>query len=143
MIYEINITAEPGQSILKLKPYIDILLAKADKLGATNKVFKKQNIKGDYFETVVCEEVSKYLGEKVIINELMSKSRKRAIVCSRQIIMKILSLSMSLSLAGQRFNKDHSTVIHSNRKLLDLYSTDYQYRSMIQRIEERTKCKIY
>jgi chromosomal replication initiation ATPase DnaA len=143
MIYEINITAEPGQSILKLKPYIDILLAKADKLGATNKVFKKQNIKGDYFETVVCEEVSKYFGEKVSVNDLMKKTRKPLIVYSRQIIIKKMIKSMSLKTASSRFEQTHATALNSRKIVNNMYETDYQYRSMIQRIEERTKCKIY
>jgi chromosomal replication initiation ATPase DnaA len=143
MIYEINITAEPGQSILKLKPYIDILLAKADKLGATNRVLKKQNIKGEHFEEVVCEEVSKYFGEKVSVNDLMKKTRKPPVVYSRQIIVKKMIQSMSLKAASSRFDQDHATALHSRRIVNNMYETEYKYRSMIQRIEERTKCKIY
>jgi chromosomal replication initiation ATPase DnaA len=143
MIYEIKITAEPGQSMKFIYCYIKRIIELTALVGIKVEVNKKQNIKGDHFEEVVCEEVSKYFGEKVSVNDLMKKTRKPPVVYSRQIIVKKMIQSMSLKTASSRFDQDHATALHSRRIVNNMYETDYKYRSMIQRIEERTKCKIY
>jgi chromosomal replication initiation ATPase DnaA len=77
------------------------------------------------------------------VSDLMKKTRKPPVVYSRQIIVKKMIQSMSLKAASRRFDQDHATALHSRRIVNNMYETEYKYRAMIQRIEERTKCKIY
>lgn len=143
MIYEIKITTDTNKSIAKILPIIKFFTGFIENLGFVIKTsYKTEPTNYDIFEVVVCEEVSKLQGKKVSVNQLESNTRRREVVYSRQIIMKKMNESMSLQLAGNRFGKDHATVIHSAKAVKNLYDTDARFREMIQRIEERTKCKI-
>ncbi len=143
MIYEIKITTDTNRSIAKILPVIKFFTSFIENLGFVIKTsYKTEPTNYDSFEIVVCEEVSKLQGKKVSVNQLVSNTRRREVVYSRQIIMKKMNESMSLQLAGNRFGKDHATVLHSAKTVKNLYDTDARFRKMIQRIEQRTKCKI-
>jgi hypothetical protein len=144
MIYEIKITTDTTRIITRILPIIKFFTGLVESFGFIVKTsYKTEPTNYDSFEVVVCEEVSKLQGKRVSVNQLESTTRRREVVYSRQIIMKKMNESMSLQLAGNRFGKDHATVLHSSKTVKNMYETNSDYRKMIQRIEERTKCKIY
>ena len=57
----------------------------------------------------------------VTIDQLCSTDRSRAIVEARQIAMYLCRELTELSLPkiGQSFDRDHSTVMHANKKILE------------------------
>ncbi len=87
------------------------------------------------FEKVL-EGVSSYYG--VSIQEIVGTSRVQEIMIPRQIAMYLSKkhLRMSLSTIGERFSgRDHSTVIHSVRKIEKNYKTDPMLLREIHAIE--------
>lgn len=71
---------------------------------------------------VTIDEIQKVVAEKynIRVNDLKSKSRRRELVIPRQIAMYISKIltNDSLQQIGRKFgNKDHTTVIHSIKKV--------------------------
>ena len=56
---------------------------------------------------------------KITIEQIFSKSRKKELVLARRILMyyRTTVLKKYLSVAAARYDKDHSTCYHSNKKL--------------------------
>ena len=72
--------------------------------------------------------------------DLLTTSRKKEIVKPRQIAMYLLreELKSSFPFIGQRFNgKDHTTAIHSYKKILGELQGDKKLEEEIRLIEER------
>jgi len=70
---------------------------------------------------------------------LVSKQRTRAVTVPRQVAMYLIreTLGMSLSRIGQIFGgRDHSTVIHSIRKVEDQMERDQTFRSLVDAARE-------
>lgn len=72
------------------------------------------------------------------------KSRKTEIVEARQITMylskKLLNPKLSLTAIGKQIgNKDHATVLHSNKTVIRVMTVDRNYRSNIEAIENNLK----
>lgn len=76
------------------------------------------------------------------VDAISTKSRKMEVVQARQIAM-YLSKQMtqkSLSAIGQCIGKrDHATVLHACKKVVDLMETDKQYRRSVEEIEHNLK----
>ena len=87
----------------------------------------------DAVQQAVCEYFN------ITREELVSGSRKRAIVQARQISMylcRALVSSVSLAVIGQETGgKDHSTVLHSCSTVSDLMATDKLFRKYVDDIE--------
>lgn len=84
-----------------------------------------------YIEQVVCT----YL--EVHPKTLGGVKRTRDIVFARQVIMFLIRRYSTLSLMniGKRYNKDHTTVIHSLRTINNLMDTDPVVRSKVRHLE--------
>lgn len=90
----------------------------------------------DFIQKTVCN----YYGLE--IDSLQSKTRKREIVQARQIAMyfsKNLTNS-SLSVIGSKIGKkDHATVLHACKTILNLIETDRDFKNQIREIEAQLK----
>ncbi len=76
---------------------------------------------------------------KVTINDLCSKSRKKAITFPRQISMYLARKYTNQPLAdiGRAFNRDHSTVVHSVRVISDQIARSGSVRGQIELVSTR------
>ena len=79
---------------------------------------------------------------KLSVDAISTKSRKLEVVQARQIAM-YLSKNLtknSLSTIGNYIgNRDHATVLHACKKVMDLMDTDKHFRRNVEEIEERLK----
>ncbi|MBP1663040.1 MAG: chromosomal replication initiator protein DnaA [Bacteroidetes bacterium] len=79
---------------------------------------------------------------KLSVDAISTKSRKLEVVQARQIAMYLSknmtknSLSMIGNYIGQR---DHATVLHACKKVVDMMDTDKHFRKSVEEIEERLK----
>ena len=88
----------------------------------------------DYIQKVVCDYFSLPL-------ELMkSKTRKREVVQARQIAMyfsKSLTKSSLATIGMHCGGKDHATVLHACRTVMNLSETDKQFRLYLEDLEKK------
>ena len=87
-------------------------------------------------QRIVCEHY------QIRISDLKSKNRSQAFTLPRQIAMFLSRdlTSASTTEIGRRFGgKDHSTVIHSTRKIQNLIDTNASLSATIQRLKERVE----
>ncbi len=88
------------------------------------------------------ENIQRVVSEhyQVRVSDLKSKNRSQAFTLPRQVAM-FLSRDLtpaSTTEIGRRFGgKDHSTVIHSTRKIQDLIDKDPAFSATVQRLSER------
>lgn len=80
------------------------------------------------------------IGNKVkdLETKIQSKTRLREVVICRQMIHYILEkhTSMSLQSIGLKIgDRDHATVLHSKRTILNLMDTDRGFKEHVQKIE--------
>jgi chromosomal replication initiation ATPase DnaA len=143
MIYAIKITAEPGQSLSNVKALISEITDRAIELELEVNISQQDDILIDEFEKVVCEEISKYFFVTVKPTELFKPNRKRHVAWARQICIKKMIYSITLDAAADRFHQTHANAMYGRDSVINMYESNVRYREMIQRIEERTKCKIY
>ena len=79
---------------------------------------------------------------KLSVDAISTKSRKLEVVQARQIAMYLSknmtknSLSMIGNCIGQR---DHATVLHACKKVVDLMDTDKHFRKNVEEIEDRLR----
>jgi chromosomal replication initiation ATPase DnaA len=79
----------------------------------------------DSIEKSVCDYIC------ITPEELQHKTRKREFVIGRQLCHYLSKkyTKTSLAIIGKRFgNKDHATVLHSNRTISDLIETDKDFQ---------------
>ena len=76
---------------------------------------------------------------QVTINDLQSKSRKRIVAFPRQICMYLARKHTELPLAeiGQAVNRDHSTVVHSVRKITESIARDGSVRGQVELLSDK------
>lgn len=67
-------------------------------------------------------------------------SRKREVVFARQVAMHLLmkNTKWTLGKIGEKFNRDHATVLHSNQVVLDLKSVNKKIKQEVSKIEQIT-----
>ena len=88
----------------------------------------------DYIQKVVCD----YFNLPMEI--LKSKTRKREVVQARQISMffsKKLTKASLASIGANCGGKDHATVLHACRTVLNLSETDKQFKSYLDDLEKK------
>ena len=96
----------------------------------------KKELSIDYIQKVVCNYY------EIPVESLKSKSRKREIVQARQIAMyfsKNLTKASLATIGAHIGGKDHATVLHAYKTVLNLMETDKHFRSQIEEIEKRLK----
>ena len=90
----------------------------------------------DYIGRVVCEHMN------VPFDMLHSTTRKREIVQARQIAMyfsKNLTKNSLASIGQQIGGKDHATVLHACKTVLNLQDTDKRFKITLQDIAKKLK----
>ena len=88
----------------------------------------------------VIDSVSKYFN--ISKNDLLSKKRQKEIAEARQICMYIAcehTKKYPLSYIGERFNRDHSTVIHAREKIKQDIKRDRMLKTKIEDIQNMVK----
>ena len=103
-----------------------------------NKLVKnsKRELSIDYISKVVCDYF------KLPINQLQTRTRKREIVQARQLAMyfsKNFTKSSLASIGSQIGNKDHATVLHAYKTVLNLIDTDKSFKLYVNEIEQKLK----
>jgi chromosomal replication initiator protein len=91
---------------------------------------------------MIQEEVSEYFGFS--IEELCSPSRSRQLTTARQIAMYLIRELTTLSLPniGKAFGgRDHTTVIHANKKIAGLMQEKQQVYNQVQELTNRVKTR--
>ncbi|MBO5703607.1 MAG: chromosomal replication initiator protein DnaA [Bacteroidaceae bacterium] len=114
----------------------DISLDMVQRIIARAVVLEKRTVT---FDELLQKVAEKY---KVSVRELYSKSRKFALVQSRQLAMYMVHKYTNLSYAeiGRRFGgRDHTTVIHACTKISNKISAVVEYRREIEEFEASLK----
>jgi len=91
---------------------------------------------------MIQEEISEYFGFS--IEELCSPSRSRQLTTARQIAMYLIRELTALSLPniGKAFGgRDHTTVIHANKKIAGLMQEKQQVYNQVQELTNRVKTR--
>lgn len=122
-----------AQSMLNKR---EITLELAAKL--INKLVKnsKRELSIEYISKVVCDYF------KMPVDALQTKTRKREIVQARQIAMyfsKSLTKYSLASIGSQIGSKDHATVLHACKTVINLKETDKNFRQFVEDIEKKLK----
>ncbi|MGB1241225.1 MAG: chromosomal replication initiator protein DnaA [Chitinophagales bacterium] len=120
-----------AQSSLSRKE-IDISLAKSIVRSFVNSLSKEISV--EYIQKIV----SDYF--KVPIEQLTGKTRKRQVVQARQISMYLAKsfTDNSLKAIGKYFGgRDHSTVIHACRAVLNLMETDRMFQEDVTELQKQ------
>jgi len=105
---------------------------------AIDKMIKstKRELSIDSIQKIICDYFN-------MTPELLhTKSRKREIVQVRQICMYFAKAMTKLSLStigASLGGKDHATVLHANKTVINLMETDKKYRSQIGELEKKLK----
>jgi len=88
----------------------------------------------EYIQKVVCDYFD------LPIEMLKSKTRKREVVQARQISMyfsKKMTKSSLASIGSHCGGKDHATVLHACRTVVNLSETDKQFRHYLEELEKK------
>lgn len=120
-----------ARSIL-LSKNIDIDLA-SHLIKNNNKMMERKNLNIDMIMDSVCKHFN------IDRNAVSKKGRKREFVQARQIMMYLSKKYLNVSLAqiGMHIaGKDHSTVIYSCKKVVDLMGVDKAFKAEVEEIEK-------
>lgn len=120
-----------ARSIL-LSKNIDIDLA-SHLIKNNNKMMERRNLNIDMIMDSVCKHFN------IDRNTVSKKGRKREFVQARQIMMYLSKKYLNVSLAQigmQIAGKDHSTVIYSCKKVVDLMGVDKAFKAEVEEIEK-------
>ncbi len=120
-----------ARSIL-LSKNIDIDLA-SHLIKNNNKMMERKNLNIDMIMDSVCKHFN------IDRNAVSKKGRKREFVQARQIMMYLSKKYLNVSLAQigmQIAGKDHSTVIYSCKKVVDLMGVDKAFKAEVEEIEK-------
>lgn len=88
----------------------------------------------DYIQKVVCDYFD------LPIDVMKSKTRKREVVQARQLSMyfaKMLTKNSLASIGAQCGNKDHATVLHACKTVVNLMDTDKKFRGYVEDLKKK------
>jgi chromosomal replication initiator protein len=117
-------------TLIKKEITVELVSEMLDKLVNT----AKREITIDEIKKIVCEYY------ELTLDKLLSNTRKREIVLSRQIAMylsKNHTKCSSVQIGDQIGGKDHTTVIHAWKTVKNLIDTDKVFRKNMQELEEK------
>ena len=89
---------------------------------------------------IVCQEASEYGMGEITPEMIKVKNRKSNYLLGRQLSIYFINKyikSLSLTQVGALFGQDHATVIHTKKKVSNLYDTERKYRELVEKINER------
>lgn len=98
---------------------------------------------GGVAQLLTPQMISEFVGSqfKVSMKDMQSRSRKKALTFPRQVAMYLSRKHTSESLAeiGRIFNRDHSTVLHSIKKVTDLTRRDNSVEAQVDLLSNKVK----
>lgn len=98
---------------------------------------------GGVSQLLTPQMISEFVGSqfKVSMKDMQSRSRKKALTFPRQVAMYLSRKHTTESLAdiGKLFNRDHSTVLHSIRKVTDLTRRDNSVEAQVDLLSDKVK----
>jgi chromosomal replication initiator protein len=115
-------------NVREMEGALNTLLAQA----SLNKTAREVSI--EYIQKVVCDYFD------LPIEMLKSKTRKREVVQARQISMyfsKKMTKSSLANIGAHCGGKDHATVLHACRTVMNLSETDKQFRGYLEELEKK------
>lgn len=79
--------------------------------------------------------VAEYYGYPV--DKLMKKNRKKELVWARQVAIYLLHkvYKISMCVVGDLFDRDHTTVIHSCKKVKNIMETEADKRAEVMKLQ--------
>src|ERR1035437_2323419 len=98
--------------------------------------YNSREISIDYIQKIVCDYFN------IPVDALNSKTRKREIVQARQLSMFFSKRHTKSSLASIGLhcgNKDHATVLHACKTVLNLIETDKHFKSYVDEIDKKIR----
>lgn len=97
-------------------------------------IFPNRSSSANYVIDLVCK------GFGLPFSELCRKTREVEVCAARQICMFLMRRYTNLTLkqVGAQFGRrrfDHTTVVHSNRRAIEILETDERIRNIVRNIE--------
>lgn len=92
----------------------------------------KRQVTFDTIVDAVCSQFS------IDTDTLFSKSRKRDVADSRQLVMALAKkfTKMSSTTIGMKLKRNHATVLHACKAIEERLSVDKDFRSLVQKVEQ-------
>ena len=138
-----NNVRELEGAVNKIKAYKIIFLGQPPTLGIIQNIIQsiiKENINDDITPDMIIEHVAKFFN--ISKDDIYSEKRQSSISNARQIAMYLTRelTDSSLSIIGESFGgKNHTTVLHSIRKVEKQIETDAKFSQMIIEMKENIK----
>lgn len=125
-------------SILAQSMYLNapINIELASRIVSEMVTFREKTLSISDIQEKVCDYY------KLSVTEIQTKSRKRDVVQARQIAMYLARkyTKSSLTVIGEQIgNRDHATVLHAVKTVMDLCETDREIRESVSTIEKELK----
>lgn len=116
---------------MKIHPYVFVGLE-------TNIKRKLRNSKRVYVNT---DEILNIISEEqsISVDSIISRVRHREVVGGRQLFCYIMreKFGFSYTKIGRLIERNHATIMHSNKSHKDNYQFDREYRNMCDRVLNR------
>jgi len=110
----------------------------------TNQVI--ENFVNHISKEITVENIQKLVAEHfgISVDILKTKSRKRDVVVARQLSMYFAKefTQKSLKHIGQRFDKDHSTVLYSHKAVRNLMDSDLLFKDTVDRLKRKVELNL-
>jgi chromosomal replication initiator protein len=95
---------------------------------------------------ITVENIQKLVAEhfNISVDQLKIRSRKREVVVARQLSMYFAKefTTQSLKSIGESFAKDHSTVLYSHKKVMDLMDTDKLFKDTVDQLKRKVELNL-
>ena len=116
---------------MKIHPYVFVGLETSIKRKLRSS--KRLYVNTDEILNIISEEQS------ISVDSIVSRVRHRDVVGGRQLFCYILreKFGYSYSKIGKLIERNHATIMHSNKSHKDNYQFDREYRNMCDRVLNR------
>jgi chromosomal replication initiation ATPase DnaA len=116
---------------MKIHPYVFVGLETNIKTRIRSS--KKLYVNTDEILNIISEEQS------ISIDSIISRVRHREVVSGRQLFCYIMreKFGFSYSKIGRLIERNHATIMHSNKSHKDNYQFDREYRNMCDKVLKR------
>ncbi len=139
-----NVRALEG-GLKKLMAYRDLMGQDINSENASRAIQTLINAKDEYLPSpeIIIEETAKYYS--LDSKDILGQSRIKTVVLPRQISIYLVKeiLGLSLPETGKVFKRDHTTIIHSLKKIEELVKKDRETLEIIRDIKSNINSRSY
>ena len=139
-----NVRALEG-GLKKLMAYRDLMGQDINSENASRAIQTLINAKDEYLPSpeIIIEETAKYYS--LDPKDILGQSRVKTVVLPRQISIYLVKeiLGLSLPETGKVFKRDHTTIIHSLKKIEELVKKDRETLEIIRDIKSNINSRSY